>query len=51
MDSIPEAYLRYFITHVNEHRINIIAEFLPSNVAAKLPSLSSDTTKISALAA
>ena len=47
----PEAYLRYVITHINEHRINKIAELLPWNVAAKLPSLTRDTTEISALAA
>ena len=47
----PEAYLRYVITHINEHRINKIAELLPWNVAAKLPSLTRDPTEISALAA
>ena len=47
----PEAYLRYVIPHINEHRINKIAELLPWNVAAKLPRLTQDTTEISALAA
>jgi hypothetical protein len=47
----PEAYLRYVITHINEHRISKVAELLPWNVAAKLPSLTQDTTEISALAA
>ncbi len=47
----PEAYLRYVITHINEHRISKVAELLPWNVAAKLHSLTQDTTEISALAA
>ena len=47
----PEAYLRYVITHINEKRINKIAELLPWNVAAKLPSRTRDPTEISALAA
>ena len=47
----PEAYLRYVITHGNEHRVNNVAEFLPWNVAAKLPDFTQDTTEISALAA
>ena len=47
----PDAYLRYVITHINEHRINKIAGLLPWNVAAKLPSLTTGTTEISALAA
>ena len=47
----PEAYLRYVITHINEHRINKIAELLPWNVAAKLPRISADTAKNPALAA
>jgi transposase len=46
-----EAYLRYVITHINEHRINKVAELLPWNVEAKLPRLTQDTTEISALAA
>ena len=47
----PEAYLRYVITHINEHRINKIAELLPWNVAARLPHLTPDTGETSALAA
>lgn len=47
----PEAYLRYVITHINEHRINKIAELLPWNVAAKLPRISADTAENPALAA
>jgi transposase len=47
----PEAYLRYVITHISEHRITKVAELLPWNVAAKLPRLTQDTTEISALAA
>ena len=47
----PEAYLRYVITHINEHRISKVAELLPWNVAAKLPSFTQDTTGISAIAA
>lgn len=47
----PEAYLRYVITHINEHRINKVAELLPWNVVAKLPRLAQHTTETSALAA
>lgn len=47
----PEAYLRYVITHISEHRITKVAELLPWNVAAKLPRLTQDTTETSALAA
>ena len=47
----PEVYLRYVITHINEHRISKIAELLPWNVAAKVLRLTQDTTEISALAA
>ena len=47
----PEAYLRYVIAHINEHRVNKLAELLPWNVAAKLPRLSQETTEASALAA
>ena len=47
----PEAYLRYVIIHINEHRINKIAELLPWNVAALLPRITANTTERSALAA
>ena len=47
----PEAYLRYVISHINEHRITKITELLPWNVAAKLPRFSQDATERSALAA
>ena len=47
----PEAYLRYVITHINEHRISKVAELLPWNVAAKLPSLTPDATEFTKLAA
>ena len=47
----PEAYLRYVIIHINEHRINKIAELLPWNVAALVPRITANTTERSALAA
>ena len=47
----PEAYLRYVITHIDEHRINKIAELLPWYVAAKLRRTTTDTIENPALAA
>jgi transposase len=32
----PEAYLKYVLTHISDHKINRIDELLPWNVAAKL---------------
>lgn len=37
----PHAYLEYVVTHIDDHKINHIAELLPWNVAKLLPSISS----------
>ena len=33
----PDAYLHCVITHINEHRLNKVAELLRRTVAAQLP--------------